>query len=135
MLLCKAVGVFAIWQEKQLDIHSFGQQHIDATFACVNTGIVTVEDNCNVARNAMNEANLVGCESSSGGRNHILYALLVHCHHVGITFHKVAEICFANGLSCLKKAEKTNALSHTFSVSVDREIYSRLAKERDASNE
>lgn len=36
---------------------------------------------------------------------------------------------------CLKKAEKTNALSHTFSVSVDREIYSRLAKERDASNE
>ena len=32
---------------------------------------------------------------------------------------------------CLKKAEKTNALSHTFSQSVDREIYSRLQKERD----
>lgn len=32
---------------------------------------------------------------------------------------------------CLKKAEKTNALSHTFSQSVDREIYSRLARERD----
>ena len=32
---------------------------------------------------------------------------------------------------CLKKAEKINALSHTFSQSVDREIYSRLARERD----
>ena len=32
---------------------------------------------------------------------------------------------------CLKKAEKSNALAHTFSVSVDREIYSQLAKERD----
>ncbi len=36
---------------------------------------------------------------------------------------------------CLKKAEKTNALAHTFSVSVDREIYSRLAKERDADEQ
>ena len=32
---------------------------------------------------------------------------------------------------CLKKAEKNNALSHTFSQAVDREIYSRLARERD----
>ena len=32
---------------------------------------------------------------------------------------------------CLKKAEKINALSHTFSQSVDREISSRLARERD----
>ena len=32
---------------------------------------------------------------------------------------------------CLKKAEKINALSHTFSQAVDREIYSRLARERD----
>lgn len=33
---------------------------------------------------------------------------------------------------CLKKAEKINALAHTFSQQVDREIYSRLQKERDA---
>lgn len=32
---------------------------------------------------------------------------------------------------CLKKAEKSNALAHTFSTSVDREIYSRLAGECD----
>ncbi len=44
-----------------------------------------------------------------------------------------AYIC-KNG-DCLKKAEKANALSHTFSQSVDRDIYSRLAKERDADNE
>jgi len=37
---------------------------------------------------------------------------------------------FKNG-ECLKKAEKTNALAHTFSTSVDREIYSRLAGECD----
>lgn len=36
---------------------------------------------------------------------------------------------------CLKKAEKINALAHTFSQSVDREIYSQLAKERDAVDE
>lgn len=34
--------------------------------------------------------------------------------------------------NCLSKAEKTNALAHTFSQSVDREIYSRLTKECDA---
>lgn len=44
-----------------------------------------------------------------------------------------AYICKSG--DCLKKAEKINALSHTFSQSVDREIYSRLAKERDAENE
>ncbi|MBR5472832.1 MAG: YlxR family protein [Clostridia bacterium] len=36
---------------------------------------------------------------------------------------------------CLKKAEKINALAHTFSQSVDREIYSQLVKERDAVDE
>lgn len=36
---------------------------------------------------------------------------------------------------CLQKAEKINALAHTFSASVDREIYSRLAKECDADGE
>ena len=40
-----------------------------------------------------------------------------------------AYICKSG--DCLKKAEKTNALAHAFSGSVDREIYSRLAKERD----
>ena len=40
-----------------------------------------------------------------------------------------AYIC--KGGDCLKKAEKINALSHTFSQAVDREIYSRLARERD----
>ena len=36
---------------------------------------------------------------------------------------------------CLKKAEKINALSHTFSQSVNREIYSRLARERATVDE
>ena len=40
-----------------------------------------------------------------------------------------AYICKSG--ECLKKAEKTNALAHTFSTSVDREIYSRLAGECD----
>lgn len=40
-----------------------------------------------------------------------------------------AYIC--KGGDCLKKAEKSNALAHTFSVSVDREIYSRLEEECD----
>ena len=44
-----------------------------------------------------------------------------------------AYICKSG--DCLKKAEKINALSHTFSIPIDREIYSRLAKERDADNE
>lgn len=34
---------------------------------------------------------------------------------------------------CLKKAEKINALSHTFSVKVDKEIYSHLLKECENS--
>lgn len=34
---------------------------------------------------------------------------------------------------CLKKAEKTNALAHTFSMNVDKEIYSRLNKECENS--
>jgi len=34
---------------------------------------------------------------------------------------------------CLKKAEKTNALAHTFSIAVDKQIYSQLAKECENS--
>lgn len=34
---------------------------------------------------------------------------------------------------CLKKAEKINALAHTFSQPVDKEIYSRLTKECENS--
>jgi len=34
---------------------------------------------------------------------------------------------------CLKKAEKANALSRTFSTAVDSQIYSRLAKECEDS--
>lgn len=30
---------------------------------------------------------------------------------------------------CLKKAEKINALSHTFSMAIDKKIYSQLVKE------
>lgn len=41
-----------------------------------------------------------------------------------------AYIC--KNAECLKKAEKTNALSHTFSMPVDKEIYSRLITESDA---
>lgn len=40
-----------------------------------------------------------------------------------------AYICKSG--DCLKKCEKINALSHTFSMAVDKEIYSNLAKERD----
>lgn len=33
---------------------------------------------------------------------------------------------------CLKKAEKINALAHTFSMYIDKEIYSQLAEECEA---
>lgn len=38
-----------------------------------------------------------------------------------------AYICKCGG--CIEKAQKANALAHTFSMAVDKEIYSRLAKE------
>ncbi len=34
---------------------------------------------------------------------------------------------------CLKKAEKTNALAHTFSMAVEKSIYSRLVEECENS--
>lgn len=34
---------------------------------------------------------------------------------------------------CLKKAEKINALAHTFSMAVDKQIYSQLTKECENS--
>ena len=33
---------------------------------------------------------------------------------------------------CLKKAEKTNALAHTFSIAFDKEIYSKLLQGRES---
>ncbi len=33
---------------------------------------------------------------------------------------------------CLKKAEKINALAHTFSMPIDKEIYSQLTEECEA---
>ena len=44
---------------------------------------------------------------------------------------RCAYICKCGG--CLKKAEKINALAHTFSVSVDKQIYSQLAEECENS--
>lgn len=41
-----------------------------------------------------------------------------------------AYIC--NCAECLLKAQKINALSHAFSMVVDKEIYARLIKEREA---
>lgn len=35
--------------------------------------------------------------------------------------------------ACVKKAEKTNALAHTFSTAIDKEIYSRLCEECEQS--
>lgn len=40
-----------------------------------------------------------------------------------------AYIC--NCEECLLKAQKINALTHAFSVPVDKEIYSKLIKERE----
>ena len=42
-----------------------------------------------------------------------------------------AYIC--KDADCLKKAEKINALAHTFSMAVEKEIYSQLAKECENS--
>ena len=40
-----------------------------------------------------------------------------------------AYICKSG--DCLKKAEKINALSHTFSMAVDKQIYSKLMQGRE----
>ena len=42
-----------------------------------------------------------------------------------------AYIC--KDADCLKKAEKINALAHTFSMAVEKQIYSQLAKECEDS--
>ena len=42
-----------------------------------------------------------------------------------------AYIC--KDADCLKKAEKINALAHTFSMAVEKQIYSQLAKECENS--
>lgn len=41
-----------------------------------------------------------------------------------------AYICKSG--DCLKKAEKINALSHTFSMQIDRSIYATLAQDGDS---
>lgn len=42
-----------------------------------------------------------------------------------------AYICKSG--DCLKKAEKSNALAHTFSMAVDKKIYSNLLQGREKS--
>ena len=42
-----------------------------------------------------------------------------------------AYICKSG--DCLKKAEKSNALAHTFSMTVDKKIYSNLLQGREKS--
>ena len=44
-----------------------------------------------------------------------------------------AYIC--KGGDCLKKAEKINALSHAFSITVDKQIYSKLLQGRENSEQ
>ena len=106
VLLCEAVGVVAIWQKEQLDVHTLCQKHINAAFACMYACIITIKNNRNIVCNSMNQANLFGRKSCSRRRYNILYPLLMHSHHIRITLHKIAEVCLANGLTRLEEAEK-----------------------------
>ena len=87
VLLGKAVWVVTIRQKKQLDVHAFCKKHINSALACMNAGIIAVEDDRDVACDTMNETNLVGCQSRSRRRYNVLNALLMHRHHVCVTFH------------------------------------------------
>ena len=106
MLSGEAVGVVAVGQEQQLDVHAFSQQHVDASFAGMNACIVAVEDDCDIFCDTMDEVDLVRCECCARRRYDVLDSLLVHGHHVGIAFNEVAKVGFADGLSCLEEAEE-----------------------------
>ena len=66
VLAGKAVGVIAVGEEQELDVHTFGQEHVDASFTGMDACVVAVEDDGDVFRDAMDEVYLFGSECGAG---------------------------------------------------------------------
>ena len=87
----------------------------------------------NAPRKNIPERKCVGCQNSFPKKD-LLRVVRSPEGEISIDFTgkksgRGAYIC--KNPDCLKKAEKTNALAHTFSIAVDKEIYSKLLQGRE----
>ena len=97
MLAGKAIGVVAIGEEEDADIHPLGQKHIYTSEAGLDTRGIAIVENRDIIGEAVDEANLAGSERGARRGHDILNAALVHGNHVGVAFDEVAAIVLDDG--------------------------------------
>ena len=102
----KAVRVIAIGQKQHFHVHTLGQQHINTSLGCLDTGRVTVVEHRDVLRKAMNHLNLLLRQCRTRRGNHMLHAHLMHRNHIRISLNQKTKVVLHDGLLGLKKTVK-----------------------------
>ena len=106
----EGVGVFAVGQEADLDVHPLLQQHVDAAQGGLDAGGVAVIEDGEVVGEAVYQLDLVGGQGRARGGHHVLHAALVHGDDVRVALHQVAAVLLDDGLLGLVDAVEFVAL-------------------------
>ena len=111
MFACKAVGVVAVGKEKNLDVHSFGKQHVGTSQGCMDAGFVAVVKQGDIICVSMEETYLRFGECSTRVCHYILNATLVHRDDVGISLDHIDTVVFGYLFLCLIDAVEFASLA------------------------
>ena len=90
--LGERVGVFAVGQQDDLDVHAFGQNHVDAAQRRLDAGRVAVVEHRHVLGEAADELYLALRQRRAAGGHHVGYAGLVHADDVGVALDEEAAV-------------------------------------------
>ena len=98
MFAGERVGVVAVGEEHDFDLHTLLEEHVDGLECSVYAGRVAVVKDCHVVGEAVYLAYMSFGESRSAGAKDILYSCLMHRYDVHLPLNQVSHILFADGV-------------------------------------
>ena len=104
MALGVGVGVVAIGEEDDADVHAFGEEEVDGTEGGLDASGVAVVEDGDVGGVALDEAYLLDGEAGAAGGYGVLDAGLVHGDDVDVAFDEVALVGLGDGCAGLEEA-------------------------------
>ena len=93
----EGVGVVAIGQEQNLEVHALAEEHVGASECGMDAGSVAVVEQDDVGGEAMQDVDLVDGERRSGVGHDILDASLMHGDDVGVALDHVDAVFLGDG--------------------------------------
>ena len=86
------VGVVLGWQQHHPHVHALLEDHVDAPQRGMDARRVAVVDHGDVAREPIEQADLLRRERGARRRNHVLDPCLVHRNHIGVALDHDGEV-------------------------------------------